>query len=99
MSLELNPEDINRFVAEAIIKSALGEAVKKAVDKEIASLSQSYNNPIEQVVRNEVAIIIRDVLRAEHLERLKQKLTEALSAKLSDEFIDRVCDQAASKYS
>lgn len=98
MELKIEPEAVNKLVADAVLNSAIGEAVKKAVEKEIANLSQSYNNPLESVIRNHVAEIARTVLREEHGEAIKARLSAALAQRLSDDFIDRVCESAAQRY-
>jgi hypothetical protein len=98
MALEIDPQAINQLVADAVLKSALGDAVKKAVDDAIKKLSQSWDNPLETVVRNEVAAMAREVLRDDHGPAIRERVKAALTKKLSDEFIDRVCEAAASKY-
>lgn len=98
MELKIEPEAVNKLVADAVLNSAIGEAVKKAVEKEIANLSLGYNNPLENVIRNHVAEIARTVLREEHGEAIKARLSAALAQRLSDDFIDRVCESAAQRY-
>lgn len=98
MELKIDPGAVNKLVADAVLNSAIGEAVKRAIEKEIANLSRGYDNPLESVVRNHVAEIARSVLLEEHGEAIRAKLSVALAAKLSDEFIDRVCEKAAERY-
>lgn len=98
MELKIDPEAVNKLVADAVLNSAIGEAVKKAVEKEIVNLTRSYDNPIEAVVRAHVGEIARAVLREEHGEAIKARLSAALAAKLSDDFIGRVCEKAAERY-
>ncbi len=98
MELNINAEDVNRLVAEAVLKSKIGDAVKAAVAKELVNLSRSYDNPIESVVRNHVAELCREVLRTEHGDVIRAKVSAALATKLSDTFIDRVCEQAVQRY-
>ena len=74
MELKIDPEAVNKLVADAVLNSAIGEAVKKAVEKEIANLNRGYDNPLESVVRNHVAEIVRTVLREEHGEAIKARL-------------------------
>lgn len=98
MELKLDPNDVNKLVADAVLNSAIGEAVKKAVEKELSTLNRSWDNPIEAVVRNHVCNMIRDVLNKEHGDVIRERVKAALASKLSQEFIDRVCEAAASKY-
>lgn len=98
MEISIDPQAVNQLVADAILKSTLGEAVKKAVEKEVANLTRGWDNPLELVIRNYLAQMARDVLVSDHQEALRQRLSEALATKLSADFIDRVCEAAASKY-
>ncbi len=98
MDLPIDPQAVNKLVADAILKSALGDAVKQAIDKQISGLTRSYDNPLESVIRNHLAELAREVLREEHGPALRERMKVALAEKLSDEFISRVCEAAASKY-
>lgn len=98
MELKIDAQAINDMVADAILKSAIGDAVKKAIEKELVNLNKSYDNPLEAVIRNHVAGIVRDVLVKEHGEMIRQKISAALASKLSADFIDRVCEKATDRY-
>ena len=98
MELKIDPEAVNKLVADAVLNSAIGEAVKKAVEKELANLSRGYDNPLEIVVRTHVADIALTVLREEHGTAIREKIAAALSLKLSDAFINRVCEKAVERY-
>ncbi len=98
MELKIDPEAVNKLVADAVLNSAIGEAVKKAIEKELANLSRSWENPLEIVVRHHVADIARKVLIEEHGQAIREKIAAALAEKLSNDFIDRVCEKAAEKY-
>lgn len=98
MELNVDPNDVNKLVADAVLKSAIGEAVKKAVEKEIINLNLSWDNPLEEVVRRHVSEIVWDVLQKEHAPAIRERITQVLAAKLSQQFIERVCEAAASKY-
>lgn len=95
MELPIDADVINKFVADAVLKSAIGDAVRKAVDKALEGLNRSYDNPLEAVVRNHVAELAREVIRTEHGDMLRERMKVALAEKLSEEFIDRVCEEAA----
>ncbi len=98
LNVNVDADAINKMVSDAILKSTLGDAVKKAIDTQLANLTRSYDNPLESVIRMHVADMVREVLRTEHQEALRQRLVAALAEKLSDEFIDRVCEKAADRF-
>lgn len=98
MKLKIDAQAVNDMVVDAILKSALGEAVRTAIDREIANINKSHDNPIEAVVRNHVAEIVHDVLVKEYGETILQKASAALAQQLSNDFIDRVCEKAADRY-
>ena len=46
MELKIDPEAVNKLVSDAILNSAIGEAIKTAIAKETANLTRSYDNPL-----------------------------------------------------
>lgn len=98
MELKIDPQDVNKIVAEAVLNSTIGDAIKAAVQKAVTELQTSYDNPLESVIRSHIADITREVLNKEHGDAIRERVKEALAAKLSNEFIDRVCEVAASRY-
>lgn len=98
LNIQINPEDVNKLVAEAVLKSSIGVQVERIINEHVAKLSQSYNNPIERVVEMEVQRIVVSVLSQNHMEAIKKRVTEALALKLSDEFIGSVIEKGLRNY-
>lgn len=88
----INPEQVNQLVANAILKSAIGEQVEKIVNEHVAKLSSSWNNPIENVVAAEVQRIVVRVLEANHGETLRVKIAEAVAAKLTNDLVGKIIE-------
>lgn len=51
VNVDITPEEINRAVADAVIRSAIGESLRAAIEGEAKKLTQSYGNPITAVVQ------------------------------------------------
>ncbi|MEJ1404715.1 MAG: hypothetical protein RPU73_12740 [Candidatus Sedimenticola sp. (ex Thyasira tokunagai)] len=92
LNVNIDPEQINKLVAEAVLNSAIGEQVKAQVQKNVDELGKSYNNPIDAVIKKHINDLILQCLMAEHAELLKAKVHEALSGKITDEFVNKVMD-------
>lgn len=92
LNINIDPEQINKMVAEAVLNSAIGEQVKVQVQKNVDELGRSYNNPIDDVIKKHVNDLILQCLLQEHAEILKAKIHEALSGKITDEFVNKVMD-------
>lgn len=92
LKIDINPEQINKLVAEAVLNSAIGEQVKTQVQKNVDELGKSYNNPIGGVIKKHINDLILQCLMKEHSELLRAKVHEALSGKITDEFVDKVMD-------
>lgn len=93
IKVEMNPDDVNRAVADAIVKSVLGEQIVKSVQRHLDELAHSsWNNPIDQVVNQ----VIRDrivVLIGEQSERV----AEAVRKKLSEGIVEKLVETAMEK--
>lgn len=94
MNISVDPQIINSMVAEAIVKSAIGEQLKSAIDKAVANLANSYNNPIEQVIRQHIATAAGEILRTSHFDAIRTAVAERLAAKISTNFLDNVVEEA-----
>ena len=55
LNVNIDPEQINKMVADAVLESALGDAVKKVINEQVKKLSSSYNNPLDSVVQQHIA--------------------------------------------
>lgn len=95
--MQLTPEQVNQFLAEAIIKSKIGDAVEACVAKVVKDLQSSYNNPFETAIKAEVSNIIVTVLREKYHDEIKTRVTAALAVKLTDDAIGELIDAAWKK--
>lgn len=98
MSLEIKPDDINRFVADAIVKSALGDAVRKQIDAALANLNSSWDNPLKKMIETEVAQIVARTIRETYGEQLKARIADKVAEQVADEIIDKIVNAAMARY-
>ena len=98
MEVFVNPEAVNKLVADAVLKSAIGKQVEEAVKRAVEGLSRTYDNPIDNVLKYQIAEMCREVLVKEHSEAIKKKLTAKIADKLTDDFIDKLAAAAMKSY-
>jgi len=94
MSLDIKSDDINRYVADAIIKSAIGDAVKEQVGKAIDKLKVSYDNPLEKIIQAEVARIVSQMIQDEYKDAIKAKVVEIATEKTTDALVGAIVGKA-----
>lgn len=99
LNVNIDPKTIEQYLVDAILKSSIGDAVKESVNRVLKNCQQSYNNPIDAVINQHIGNMVREVLHENHREEIKEAVTKGLAAKLTDDFIQRVVEQAASRYS
>lgn len=94
MELKLLPEDIDKFIKEAVIKSALGKNIETVIDKAVSDAVNSYNSPIKQLVTE----VIREIIK-EHLANPdhRQLITDAIVEKITPQTIKDMLDYGAAK--
>lgn len=89
LNVDINPEQINKEISEAIAKSAIGETLAKQIKKSVDDLSISYNNPFESIIKDEINNQIRELVQTKY----KDQIREAIAEKLKDDFVDTVIDK------
>ena len=84
MGIEVNiePEQINKYISDKIIESAIGEQVKKVVTEQCAKMSESYRNPIEAAIKEVTTTIIHQVILSEFKDQIKSKIKAKIDERL-----------------
>jgi transposase len=86
------PEDINKSITAAIAQSAIGVKLREVIEAELAKLSNTYNNPIEKVVQDEIRKLLYQIIRDEYEEPIKEKIREILTEELLSEITFRALE-------
>lgn len=94
IEVNINPEDVNKMVSEAILNSMLGEAVERAIRQEVDKFSLSYDNPVKDIVSSHVRGLIKKVLAEDKDGVLKSLVESALSKFLTDDAIGAIVQAA-----
>lgn len=88
LQVNIDPESINEAVKQAIIKSSIGKALAEEIEKQVARLTQSWDNPLAPLIRQEINKVVIDAIRNEHLDKIrdtvKQKITDQLISDLTE---------------
>lgn len=93
MEIKIDSESVNKVVAEAIIKSAMGKELEAAINKAMTEVVPGWDSPVKKLVQNHVHQAIREVLERDY----KSKIVEMLSEKLSNEHVATIVDASVTK--
>lgn len=64
--VSLDPKQVNEAIASAVLRSALGDAIKKAVEKNVAALAgPNWDNPVDKVVKEVILDEVRRLVAGE----------------------------------
>lgn len=87
IKVAIDADAINKMVSEAILNSALGDAVKAAIDREVVKVTRAYDNPLDRLVEQEIARLVGQLLRDEYQETLKKQLSAILAERVTSDLI------------
>lgn len=85
MELKLLPEDIDKFIKEAVLRSALGKNIEQVIDKAVKDSIDRYDSPIKQLVNEIIKEIVKDHLTKEENKSL---IYEALLKNITPDAIE-----------
>lgn len=91
--LDIDADEVNRHVSQAILDSCIGKELKDGIEKEVKELvSGSWNKPglLDGIIRAEVKNILRDLLRGEEY---GPKLDREVRVAITDETIKAVVNK------
>lgn len=97
IKVDVNPEDINKMVSEAILKSAIGDKIKDVVQESVSKLG-GWDSPMKKAIEEVVHKEIIAIVQKEHGEKIKtavramitDKLVEDVSKAAWDSFFEKV---------
>jgi len=98
IKVNLDAEDINKEIREAIVKSAIGLELKKAMDKKVKEFSQDWNNPLEGVINDEIVTIVRALVQKEYLPEIKKFIAEKMTDKFVKDLLDKLWVKFIERY-
>jgi len=98
LNVNIDPDQINKMVSDAVLDSALGEQVKKTIAEQVKAMSGSYNNPLEAVIKLHISDIVQQVLINDYADELKTKIAESVAEKMKNEFISDIIEAGLRRY-
>lgn len=90
LDVNLDPEQINKAVADAIIRSAIGKELNRAIEDEVKRLSVSYQNPIVPIVRQHIEGAIQSIIREKYLEQIQTVVAGRVTEKFTADLLDKL---------
>ncbi len=76
MNINIEPEDIDLYVKNAIMESTLGKNIKEGIESSLKDLFSGYKNPIESIMKKELEKLVGEYLEKEEV---KPRIMEAIA--------------------
>lgn len=87
VELKIDAEQINKYVAQRIIESSIGKTLQEAIDKQVASLSSLYNNPLDAAIQHAVK---NEVIRLLGQPEFVEKIHKLVIARTTDDVLNGI---------
>ena len=94
MSLNIDPESINRYVADAIIASTIGDAVKAQIEEAIKSLTASYDNPLKKIIHQQVSQMANEAVKGQYADQIKAAIAAAMTEHTTEKLVSAIVMKA-----
>lgn len=91
MEIQIKPEDIDKYVSDAILQSTIGRDLKKNIDKAFNEVFTGWRNPVQQLVSSSLKEIVKEYLS---LPENREKINIAISKYFTQEMIDKLIGSA-----
>lgn len=84
MELKIDPQDVNNYIKDAILKSTVGATISIEIEKEIKDLFNTYNSPIKKFVNEHLRIMVKEYMEKQDVKPL---LIQAIERNLTPDTI------------
>lgn len=95
-NINVSPEDVDKFVSQALLQSCIGAKISIAVEKACKDVLDGYNSPIKDIVKKEVSESIKVYLERPEV---KIKLQELIAKHITDDKLDHLLSYSLKKLS
>ena len=92
--LDINPESIDKVIADAVIKSRLGPKIQEGVDRVLEKYKADYQ--VRDLIEQEIKVVIRDLLREKIMEQ-RSEIRSYVEGKITDEMLQQLLDRMWTK--
>lgn len=97
--VKINPDEVNRELAAAILRSGFGEKVEQSINKFLTDKKDSYSNPVDDAVKTVLKEYTLDLLKQEpFVSQIKEQLKARLTEKAVDDFVKRIVENGGRIY-
>lgn len=97
--MQLTGEQVNEFLAKAILESQIGDVVKESVNRAVGDLSRGYNNPFDSVIKREVERLIAAEVESTYRPMLEAGIKSAMEKYMTDDVVQTIIRAATEKLS
>jgi hypothetical protein len=98
IKVNLQAEDINKAIADAIVQSILGEQIIRMVNEYLKTVSVSgYNNPIKTLIEAEGKNMIVQLLH-EKQQMFKEMIDKELTTELAQQLVSKAIEKLVKGY-
>jgi hypothetical protein len=93
----LTPEQVNEFIAKAVMDSQIGAVVQESVQRVMADLRKSYNNPFDEVIKRHVVAAIDREIESKYRDEIGEGVKVALATMITADFVSEIVSAAVAK--
>lgn len=97
INVNLDPEQVNKTVAEAIINSAIGKAIKAAIEKHLEAFTRTWDNPVEPVIKEQIYGIVRDLIDKQYRPQIEEKVKSLITDEMIEGTFTKLWDAFKNK--
>lgn len=92
--LKINEEDVNAYIAKAILDASIGKKLTETVNKAIQEALEGYNSPVKKLAIEEVQKAIKSILeQSEWQEKMKLHVAKYVTEDWITKIVERSVDQ------
>lgn len=95
MEITIKPDEIDKYVKDAIINSTVGKIISEKVTKQMNDIvNRNWDNPIDDLIKHILRATVRDLLETEEN---KEIIKKAVKEKFTQQYVEIVVDRITDK--
>lgn len=96
MEIKVDAESVNKYVVDAILKSALGLNLEKAINKALETEVNSYNSTVHKMCSDAIRNAVQEVLTRDYHDKIVAMVAEQLTSEHVNTIVKKSVENAMS---
>ena len=97
LGIQIDPDAVNKYIANQLLESAIGEAIEEEVTKAISNM-KGYNSPIKNIVARHIEKAMEELITEQYNDEIKKLVAQHVTEEFTNDLLMKMFNVWKDRY-